>query len=311
MRFKFITLMSLIILCFQTNVYGQDGADIMIMVLPDDSDDISLAAGSAVSKAISTKIKEQFHRYNYYVIPMEQLAADSDLGFNFSKRMSTSTLLSLANSAKLSGKPEFDMRAVVIYKVYPQVKELDYAKLLTIEISGEVHDVDAKRYLGDFGPIIKKFPVPGDCDSKACISGATRKKAGDIAAMVADEARKKLALLTKSDDVNSTNTGLTNTFAIRLENFSLRQALKVKGIMETEFPNFVRAGKLQGSEPIINFGYISKAPQGKILEWLFIVMDDMELSKVTKISADQNNFIIQKFGSDIKKKEVENNDKFN
>ncbi len=311
MKYKVLAFISLIFLCFQMHAYGQDGDDITIMVLPDDSDDISLAAGSSVSKAISTKIKEQFNRYHYYVIPMEQLAADSDLGFNFSKRMGTSTLLSLANSAKLSGKPEFDMRAVVIYKVYPQVKELDYAKLLTIEISGEVHDVDAKRYLGDFGPKIKKFPVPGDCDSKACISGITRKKAGDIAAIVADEARKKLALLTKSDDVDSTNTGLTNTFSIRLENFTLRQALKVKGVMENEFPNFVRAGKLQGSEPIINFGYITKAPQEKILEWLFIVMDDMELSAITKIDADQNNFIIQKFGSDIKKKKEESDDKFN
>ena len=81
--------------------------------------------------------------------------------------------------------------------------------------------------------------------------------------------------------------------------------------MENEFPNFVRAGKLQGSEPIINFGYITKAPQEKILEWLFIVMDDMELSAITKIDADQNNFIIQKFGSDIKKKKEESDDKFN
>ena len=89
MKYKVLAFISLIFLCFQMHAYGQDGDDITIMVLPDDSDDISLAAGSSVSKAISTKIKEQFNRYHYYVIPMEQLAADSDLGFNFSKRYKT------------------------------------------------------------------------------------------------------------------------------------------------------------------------------------------------------------------------------
>ena len=297
----------LIVLCFSFGLVTQssagDGTDIPIIVLPDDADSISLPASSSVSKIIRTKIKEQFHRYHYNVVPLEQLSADDDLGFNLSKRMDTSTALKVAMSAKKSGKAEFDVRGVVIYKVYPQLKDLDYAKQLTIEISGEVHDADSKRFLGDFGPISKKFPAPADCNDDACISGIARQKAADIAAVVADEAMQKLAMLTKGDGAKGSNRGLTNTFNLRFENFSMKDVIKIKNTMEKEFPDFLKSWKLQGSEPIIEFGYTTKAAQEKMVEWIHLLLDDMKLDKSSKISAEGNSLVVKNIGSDLPKKE--------
>lgn len=285
-----------------------EGTDIPIIVLSDDSDPISLHANTSVSKIINTKIKEQFHRYHYYVIPQEQLSADDDLGFNLSKRMDTSTLLKIAMAAKKSGKAEFDARGIVIYKVYPQLKELDYGKQITIEISGEVHDADSKRFLGDFGPISKKFPAPADCNDEACISGIARQKAADIASIVADEARTKLAALTKGGGSKGSNSGLINTFNVRFENFNMKDVIKIKNTMEKEFPDFQRSGKLQGSDPIIEFGYTTKAAQEKMVEWVHILLDDMKLGKNTKLISEGNSLIIKNIGSDLPKKETSNND---
>ncbi len=285
---------------------GATGTDIPIIVMADDSDELSIPSNSSVSKTINTKIKEQFSRYHYYVVSQDAVAANQ--GFDFNRRMDSAAVLRAAMMAKKSGQPEFDVRGVVIYKVYPRVKDLGFAKQISVEISGEIHDADANRYIGDFGPMSRTFPAPADCNDNACISAVAREKAADIASIVADEARKKLALLTK---VNGTGApvvngaagasgagGLITTYNIRFENFQMQDVLKIKGVMEGEFPDFVRSGKMGGSEPIVEYGYISKAPQNKLLEWLYVLIGDMHITDA-KVVAEGNTFTIKRFASDL------------
>ena len=306
--FTSIILTGIFLVSFSLQTIAGDGSDISIIVLSDDADPISLSANTSVSKVIRTKIKEQFHRYNYNVVSQDQLSADDDLGFNLSQRMDTSRLLKIAMAAKKSGKAEFDVRGIVIFKVYPQIKDLEFAKQITIEISGEVHDADSKRFLGDFGPVTKKFPAPADCNDEACISGIARQKAVDIAMVVADEARQKLAILTKTEGAKGSNSGLTNTFTMRFENLPMKDVIKIKNTMEKDFPNFIKSGKLQGSDPVIEFGYTTKAAQEKITEWLYVLLEDMKLIKSVKIAAEGNSFVIKNIGSDLPKKELPKNE---
>lgn len=285
---------------------GATGTDIPIIVMADDSDSVSIPSNSSVSKYINTKIKESFSRYHYYVVSQDAVAANQ--GFDFNSRMDSAAVLQAAMMAKKSGQPEFDVRGVVIYKVYPRIKDLGFAKQMTIEIAGEIHDADANRYIGDFGPMSRTFPAPADCDDAACISAVARNKAVDIASIVADEARKKLALLTKNADTGapiaspgaggSGGSGLLTTYNIRFENFQMPDIFKIKGVMEGEFPDFIRSGKVTGSEPIVEYGYVSKAPQNKILEWLYTLLGDMQIKDV-KIIADGNTFDIKRLASDL------------
>ena len=280
---------------------GASGTDIPIIVMADDSDQDSIPSNSSVSKFINTKIKEQFSRYHYYVVSQDAVAASQ--GFDFNRRMDTASILKAAMMAKKSGQPEFDVRGVVIFKVYPRLKDIGFAKQIYIEIAGEVHDADANRYIGDFGPVRKTFPAPADCDA-ACVSAATRQKASDIASIVADEARKKLALLTKSSGAGSagggapTGGGLVATYSFRFENFQMQDVLKIKNVMDTEFPDFVRSGKMTGSEPIVEYGYVSKANQNKLHEWIYVLLADMQI-KDAKVLADGNTFNIKRLGSDL------------
>ena len=289
--------------------YAQEGAtgtDIPIIVMADDSDSVSIPSNSSVSKYINTKIKEQFSRYHYYVVSQDAVAANQ--GFDFNRRMDSAAVLRAAMMAKKSGQPEFDVRGVVIYKVYPRVKDLGFAKQISVEIAGEIHDADANRYIGDFGPMTRTFPAPADCNDAACISAVTREKAADIASIVADEARKKLALLTKNAATGapiaspgaggSGSSGLLTTYNIRFENFQMQDIFKIKGVMEGEFPDFIRSGKVSGSEPIVEYGYVSKASQNKLLEWLYTLLGDMQI-KDAKIIAEGNTFSIKRMASDM------------
>ena len=308
MKTAFLAVLTAILLgmpIFSASAQGAAGTDIPIIVMADDSDELSIPSNSSVSKYINTKIKEQFSRYQYYVVSQDAIAAHQ--GFDFNRRMDSANVLQAAMLAKKSGQPEFDVRGVVIYKVYPRIKDLGYAKRVNIEIAGEVHDADANRYIGDFGPMTRTFPAPADCDS-ACISAISREKAVDIAAIVADEARKKLAMLTKvgntgapivSAGAGATSAGgLVTTYNIRFENFLMTDVLKIKGVMEGEFPDFVRAGKMSGSEPIIEYGYVSKAPQNKMFEWVHILLGDMQI-RDAKILTEGNKITIMRLGSDL------------
>lgn len=285
---------------------GASGTDIPVIVMADDADELAIASNSSVSKYINTKIKEQFSRYHYYVVSQDNVAAG--LGFDFSRRMDSATVLKVAMEAKRSGKPEFDVRGVVIYKAYPRIKDMGFAKQIAMEISGEVHDADANRYIGDFGPMTRTFPAPADCNDSACISAIAREKAIDIASIVADEARKKLAMLTKVGGTGapisspgtgaSSGGGLVTTYNVRFENFEMTDVLKIKGVMEGEFPDFVRAGKMSGSEPIIEYGYVSKAPQNKMFEWVHILLSDMQI-KDAKVLTEGTKITIKRLGSDL------------
>ncbi len=295
--------------------------DIPIIVMEDDGDAASLAATNSAARAIGTKIKEQFERYNYYVVDEQAVAAA--FGFDFSHRMDSAAVLRAATQAKKSGRAEFDVRGVVIYKVFARERDLGFARQLSLDVAGEVHDLNSGLYLGDFGPISRSFPASADCGDNQCLTAVLRDHGTDVAAMVADEARKKLALFTKPDLADGDNVPvlaalsssepvrgeparppasaahrLVVAYNFRFENVAMNDVLKIKGVMESEFPDFVRAGSIAGSDPVVQYGYVSRAPQDKMFEWMNILIGDMGM-KHTKIMADGNTITVKNLASDM------------
>jgi hypothetical protein len=83
----------------------------------------------------------------------------------------------------------------------------------------------------------------------------------------------------------------------------MKEVIKIKNTMEKEFPDFQKSGKLQGSDPIIEFGYTTKAAQEKMVEWMHVLLGDLKLDSSSKISAEGNSLIVKNIGSDLPKKE--------
>jgi len=72
--------------------------------------------------------------------------------------------------------------------------------------------------------------------------------------------------------------GLVTTYRIRFENLRMAELQKIKRVMESEFPEFIRASNMAGVEPVVGWEYISRAPKEKIIEWLLITLDDLQIN---------------------------------
>lgn len=337
MLMRFIAPMALLLSACAAPASAQMGAeatDIKILVLPDDSFVDSLKGSSSISDSIETAIKEQFSRYQYDVKGKAQLAGHPELRQQFAPNLSTGDLLVIAERAKAVKDANLNgVRALVVYKAFPDLQTDRTGSSMTIEISGEVHDLDARRYIGNFGPVRSRaIPVSASCAERApedrgrCISALARENAFDLAAMIAEEARIKLAFLTKAGfgqapapmpvaettataavpDAVATQRppvrsgGLITSYSMRFENLSMPEVLRIKGIMEGEFPDYIRTERFSGSPPLVQFGYVSKAPQDKMIEWMYILLNDMGLrAPAVAIRADGSNVIVKRLTSDL------------
>jgi hypothetical protein len=279
---------------FSFSAYAIDGSDIRIMVLQDDSDDDAncVSYRNAAGKQAAQKIGEQFNRYGYTVVPRESLAAE--LRFDLNSPLDKAQLISLAKKAKSSGRAEFDVQALVIYKILCDANSDSVATTVDADISGSVYDTESRRELGDFGPIEKSFAMPPKCDAR-CITMELRKHTSDMAIIVADQARNKLAMITKQAKQDGSSNRI-NIFNVRLENMS-KMSTRIRSIMEKEFPGSKGITSLSGSGNLIKFGYRSTASSDKIRDWLEIVIEDLGLENIS-LSLDGNLFTIRNDGPD-------------
>ncbi|MBF0095619.1 MAG: hypothetical protein HQL34_13875 [Alphaproteobacteria bacterium] len=312
---------------------GADGTCVSVMVLADDADLKTMDSNSSVSHQVDEAIRENFSRFRNYVVTRSALEGDSRFNVKFNERMSESDSIRLMNYVKDSGKAaEFDVRFLVFYRLFPipREKTKGFGDQIKIQIGGFVYDADAKRHIGNFGPETWPVSVAGDCTSIACVSNVMREEADNLAKIITDEARKKLMLITpecmeepsqERTEIKGPPTAgpkppedkgggtprsrepikLTTTYTVQFKHFTPTQFLAIKTAMNKEFPDFVRAGRVQGSAPIVNYGYTTQAPQEKIHEWLHMVLKDSDISPDldAKISASGTTFKVEYLGSDL------------
>ena len=283
-----------------------DGSDISIMVLQDDSPDggpSCMNNNSKQGKMVASKIGEQFRRYGYVVVPREVLAAE--LGFDLNQPLDRTMHMSIMKNAKAkaSKKPELDIKALVSYRLDCVLNKDPVAWQLEVSLSGNMFDTEAKRELGDFGPIEFEFAIEkNSSDAKAQMEIASH--AADFATKVADEARKKLAQVTKKAKDDGTS-GRMLTYAVRLENLN-KNATRIRNTMEKQFPGSMGITSLKSSGNLVTFGYKSSAASDKIQDWLQVVVDDLGMAEVS-LEVDGTSIKIRNDGSDLpaSKKPVE------
>jgi hypothetical protein len=275
--------------------YANDGTDLRIMILQEDSEGSAncVSYRNEAGAQIATKIGEQFNRYGYTVTPRESLGAE--LRFDLSRNLDKTQLISLATRAKNSGRAEFDLQAIVVYKILCNIRSDSIATTVDADVSGFIYDIDARRELGDFGPITKTFSMAPKCDAR-CFTMELRTHAGDMALIVADQARNKLAAITKQKRQNGDPNRIM-TYNVRLENIS-QASNRIRTIMEKEFPGSIGITSLSSSTVLTKFGLKTTARPEKIRDWLEVVISDLGLEN-TSIAFDGNTFLIRNDGTDL------------
>jgi len=275
--------------------YANDGTDLRIMILQEDSEGSAncVSYRNEAGAHIATRIGEQFNRYGYTVTPRESLGAE--LRFDLSRNLDKTQLISLATRAKNSGRAEFDLQAIVVYKILCNIRSDSIATTVDADVSGFIYDIDARRELGDFGPITKTFSMAPKCDAR-CFTMELRTHAGDMALIVADQARNKLAAITKQKRQNGDPNRIM-TYNVRLENIS-QASNRIRTIMEKEFPGSIGITSLSSSTVLTKFGLKTTARPEKIRDWLEVVISDLGLEN-TSIAFDGNTFVIRNDGTDL------------
>ncbi len=309
------------------------GSDIKVMVMMEDTESagLKLGADTTVGQAAISAIKDNLQRYGYQVIDQNTVA--QVLGFKKKEEggYTRAQLKELAKRAKAAADrhPEFDIRGLVIFSVFPRLEETTVDKDLVLQISGEIHDAENNQFLGKFGPKTKAYQVASDCAGSACISMVGRQAASEVAAVVSHEARARLAKLTKDGGMRSAvhgrapapvpgpgagtatedaglagrprYSGLVTDYAVHFEHIPMNEVFQIKRVMDEEFPGVVPGGKIQGSDPVIHYRYRSRAPQDKLYEWFHQLLYQMgyNVGQDVLIDMEGKSFTIKLVGSDL------------
>lgn len=282
---------------------AQMGTDIPIIVMGEDSDPMSVARSSDIFRRVISMIQEQMSRYDFYVIDEEILA--TELGWQIRQRRPKTELIQVVQLANQSRDPRLQARAMVIFKIRAAAQNVGFATKAMVRITGDIYDYQARRYVGGWEAPRMEFPAPANCTGM-CIQEVVGDHARDVAAQVGDVLRKKLAYLTRGAGAPAqaampaqtasapagapvagcpagVDTGLPSTFAIVMSNFTTREYLEIKNVMESEFPCFITTRNPTGDTSKRVYGYVSRASASKIEEWINILLMDMGLDPDSQV----------------------------
>ncbi|MCG8512400.1 MAG: hypothetical protein MI741_24545, partial [Rhodospirillales bacterium] len=197
-------------------------------------------------------------------------------------------------------------RAMVVFKIRAAAQNVGFATKAMVRIAGEIYDYQARRFIGSWEAPRMEFPAPANCTGM-CIQEVVGDNARDVAAQLGDVLRKKLAYLTRGAGrpvaqaapapapaatapapmvagcPAAVDTGLVSTFAITMRNFTTREYLEIKNVMEKEFPCFVNTRNPSGDTAVRVYGYVSRASASKLEEWLSILLIDMGLDPDSQV----------------------------
>ncbi|MBE0529646.1 MAG: hypothetical protein IH626_02395 [Rhodospirillales bacterium] len=300
--------------------HAQQGTDIPVIVMGEDSDPMSVARSSDIFRRVISELQEQMSRYDFYVIDENILTVE--LGWQVRERRPITELMQVVQLANQSRDPRLQARAMVVFKIRAAAQNVGFATKAMVRITGDIYDYQARRFIGSWEAPRMEFPAPANC-SGMCIQEVVGDHARDVAAQVGDVMRKKLAYLTRGAGAPvvqaapttvasaapasvaaacpaDSDTGLTNTYAVVFRNFTTREYMEVKNVMEHEFPCFITTRNPSGDTSKRIYGYVSRASASKIEEWLNILLIDMGLdpdSQVKMVVSGTEILLDKVFGS--------------
>ncbi len=279
-----------------TVTQAQQGSDIPVIVMLEDSDPNSVIRTSDIARRVTSEIQEQMSRYDFYVMDEEFLTVR--MGWQVRARRPKTELMQVVVLANQAGDPRLAPRAMVLYKIRAAAQNVGFATKAMVRIMGETYDNNG-RFISSWEAPRMEFPAPANC-AGVCIQEVVGDHAREVGAQVADVLRKKLAYLTRgagapvaggtaaaapaaTAPAADSGYGLATIYRITFKNFTTRELLEITEVMETEFPQYVSSEVPSGDTTKWTYGYRTKAPAQKIHKWLNILLMDMGLDPDSQV----------------------------
>ncbi len=248
--------------------------------MADDANRRALHHASEAFARVSTEVQNQFLDGNFNVINEDIWLAD--LRWERGGRKGKGQLAEMIKRACLSGDEAKCPRAMVALRVRAYAEDLGYGTAVSVRVAGDMFDTRTNKFLGGWEHPIQEYPAPRNCDG-VCAEEIVGQHARDLATIVADTLRGKLASLTSSaggyGDVGGGGGegGLINQYLVTFKNFSKREYLTITDVMENEFPKFVKFGTESGTPPLVKVNYFTRAKTQEIARWMNVLLLDLEI----------------------------------
>ncbi len=256
-----------------------NGEGLSLVVLAEDADRNSVRADSDIFRRVTSELQQQFADYDFNVIDEELWLAR--MRWTRDTRLSKGDLAGRIMNACNQGDDITCPRAMAAIKIRAYAEDLGYGSRAQVRVMGDVLDAETGQFLGSWEHPLMEFPAPRGCDG-VCIEEIIGKNARDIATVLGDTLRVKLAVLERGEarpthsGYTSDDAGLINRYLLTFKNFSLREYLAIVDMMSSDFPKGVGFGKQTGAVPLIKVNYNTRASNEEINRWLNILLLEMD-----------------------------------
>ena len=257
-------------------------ADVPILVVAEDENTSTARRSNELAKRVVAALKSGMSRAGFRVIEEEAVAGD--LKWTIKDRRPKIELFQLVKLMVKSGKAEHQVRALVLYRTYPNITHLQSGDIkVSVRIACEIHDLQSNQFLTSIevkSPVRMLPPQGGGCD-EACVFSAVGESAARAAGSLGALLAQKLALYRdvsaggKRGRASGSGHTMQIPYTVTLRYFKRREALAIVGVMAEEFPGY-KTHTLISQEPAVRrYSYITSAKPGKMEEWLTILLRDM------------------------------------
>jgi len=288
--------------------------DIRILVIVDDSSATSVKRDKNVYTRVSDELSQVLSRWGYNLVLEPWVATEMNIDTLGPGRLSMGDLNGYIKGVSLAAKTKesLNLGAVVPYSIHATHRSLAGGRLyqVRVRIQNKVYDPVSGSFLAKATDPTVEFQMDGDCaENPECRDETLGDHVVPIANAMGEALRRHLAQLTQgsgigqtngdtySNDQAATDNSPVRAYDFRFRNFETRELLQITNVMENELPGFVRASAPQGGSGDAHYGYTTKAPEGKLYNWVHqLLMNDLglESNRDYILTRDGSNFVVEK-----------------
>ncbi len=263
---------------------AQTGTNIRVLVMGEDSDPNTVKRTSDIFKRVMAEMKGSMQRYGFRMVDEEMLAVD--LGWIITERRPKTELIAAMKLANSSRNATHHVRAMTLFRIHAYKQDLGFSSKVETRIDGEMYDALTNQFLGTFEIPRSSYPAPAQCEGP-CISEIVGDHAREIATELGDVLGKKLVLQSPGPGGGgggavtgggSGGPGLMTTYTFTMRHFPTAEAMQIIGVMSSEFPGYSSHNAMETSGAVQRYEYVTTATQAKLVEWIKILLADMNLN---------------------------------
>lgn len=211
---------------------------VRIIVMGEDSDPNTIRRSNDIYKRVIAELRRPLRKADFDIMDEEIIAAD--LGFAINDRRPKIELLQTVKLANRSLNLNNRSRFLALFRIHVFSETMSFAKQVSIRLDGELYDIETGAFVDSFEIPETRFPVPVDCN-KLCMTEKAGTHARDMGGSLGQVLARELTIYVDNKSKVSSradkvaDTGLLNSYTLRVKGFKASDLLKIVGAIREDF----------------------------------------------------------------------------